>query len=108
MLMRRKSIEKRGPGFGYGFVCAFCFTLAFFCLLCGLVLDGFKDIVSQVLQVECKCRLALSFTVGWILSEKDKVLQQKPQGLNIQDKGINTSQWADTRGQLQTSHGPCM
>jgi hypothetical protein len=32
-------------------VCDFCFTLAFFCLLCGLVLDGFKDVVREQLQV---------------------------------------------------------
>lgn len=49
---RRKSIQKGGPGFGYGFVCAFCFTLAFFCLLCGLVLDGFKDVVQDQLAVK--------------------------------------------------------
>lgn len=50
--MCRKSIQKGGPGFGYGFVCAFCFTLAFFCLLCGLMLDGFKDTVQDQLEVK--------------------------------------------------------
>ena len=53
-VMCRKSVQKGGPGFGYGFVCAFCFTLAFFCLLCGLVLDGFKDNVQDQLEVKCK------------------------------------------------------
>lgn len=48
----RKSIQKGSPGFGYGFVCAFCFTLGFFCLLCGLVLDGFKDTVKDQLEVK--------------------------------------------------------
>lgn len=51
-ILIRKSIQKAGPGFGYGFVCAFCFTLAFFCLLCGLVLDGFKDTVKTQMQVK--------------------------------------------------------
>jgi hypothetical protein len=46
----RKSINKSGPGFGYGFIVAFCFTLAFFCLLCGLVLDGFQDVVKNQLE----------------------------------------------------------
>jgi hypothetical protein len=45
-------VQKGGPGFGYGFVCAFCFTMAFFCLLCGLVLDGFKDTVQDELEVK--------------------------------------------------------
>lgn len=49
---RSKSIEKRGPGVGYGFVVAMCFTLAFFVLLCGLVLDGFKDVVHDDLEVK--------------------------------------------------------
>jgi hypothetical protein len=52
MCCHRKSVQKGGPGFGYGFVCAFCFTLAFFCLLCGLVLDGFKDTVKDHLGVK--------------------------------------------------------
>ncbi len=47
---RRKSIAKRGPGFGYGFLVAMCFTLAFFTLLCGLVLEGFKDVVQSQLE----------------------------------------------------------
>ena len=50
--LRRKSIAKRGAGFGYGFMCAMCFTLAFFTLLCGLVLDGFKDVVASELEVK--------------------------------------------------------
>lgn len=51
----RKSIQKGGPGFAYGFVCAMCFTLAFFVLLCGLVLDGFQDTVKDQLEVKCEC-----------------------------------------------------
>ncbi len=51
-LARSKSIEKRGPGVGYGFITAMCFTLAFFTLLCGLVLDGFKDVVSRQLAAQ--------------------------------------------------------
>lgn len=51
-ILIRKSIEKRGPGFGYGFMVAMCFTLAFFVLLCGLVLDGFRETVRQELEVK--------------------------------------------------------
>lgn len=50
--MRRKTVEKRGPGFGYGFLVAMCFTLAFFTLLCGLVLNGFSDVVSRQLAAD--------------------------------------------------------
>jgi hypothetical protein len=49
---RSKSIEKRGPGLGYGFVSAMCFTLAFFVLLCGLVLDGFRETVAAELEAK--------------------------------------------------------
>jgi hypothetical protein len=50
---RSKSIEKRGgPGMAYGFIMSACFTLSFFVLLCGLVLDGFKEVVAQELQVK--------------------------------------------------------
>lgn len=51
-ILIKKSVQRAGPGFGYGFVCAFCFTLAFFCLLCGLVLDGFKDTVQDQLETK--------------------------------------------------------
>ncbi|GBF93754.1 hypothetical protein Rsub_06086 [Raphidocelis subcapitata] len=51
-ILIRKSIEKRGPGLGYGFIVAMCFTLAFFVLLCGLVLDGFRETVSTELEVK--------------------------------------------------------
>uniref|UniRef100_A0A383W088 Uncharacterized protein n=1 Tax=Tetradesmus obliquus TaxID=3088 RepID=A0A383W088_TETOB len=51
-ILVKKTVSKGGPGLGYGFVCAFCFTLAFFCLLCGLVLDGFKDVVRDQLQMK--------------------------------------------------------
>ncbi len=46
----RKSINRSGPGFGYGFLVAFCFTLAFFLLLVGLVMDSFRDVVTEQLQ----------------------------------------------------------
>lgn len=51
----RKSIERRGPGFGYGFIVAMCFTLGFFTLLCGLVLNGFDDVVSRQLAANREC-----------------------------------------------------
>lgn len=58
----RKSIQRRNPSFAYGFTAAMCFTLAFLCLLCGLVLDGFRDTVETQLAVKRECvpsRLAL-------------------------------------------------
>jgi len=48
----KKSINRGGPGFGYGFMMAFSFSLSFFLLLCGLVLDGFRPQVQLIL--ECK------------------------------------------------------
>jgi len=36
----------------YGFIVGMCLTLSFLVLLCGLVLDGFKDVVKQELQVK--------------------------------------------------------
>jgi hypothetical protein len=58
---RRKSIDQRGPGFGYGFIVAMCFTLAFFSLLCGLVLDGFKDTVTSLLEANRESGAAASW-----------------------------------------------
>ncbi len=63
-LPRSKSIEKRGPGLGYGFVVAMCFTLAFFVLLCGLVLDGFRDVVTAELEVKREYAAAACLTLG--------------------------------------------
>lgn len=45
----RKTINKSGPGFGYGFLTAFCFTLSFFVLLVGVVLEGFTLTVESKL-----------------------------------------------------------
>ena len=39
---RRKSINTSGPSFGYGFIMAWAFMMAFYTLLCGLVLDSFS------------------------------------------------------------------
>lgn len=50
VMLIKKSINRAGPGFGYGFIVAFCFCLSFFLLLCGLVLDGFKNVVKEVLE----------------------------------------------------------
>lgn len=50
-------MNRSGPGFGYGFLVAFCFTLSIFCLLCGLVLQGFQKVVSESLEsCECSCQ----------------------------------------------------
>ncbi|PNW78709.1 hypothetical protein CHLRE_09g387467v5 [Chlamydomonas reinhardtii] len=46
-ILIKKSINRSGPGFGYGFLVAFCFTLAFFCLLVGLIMDSFKNTVED-------------------------------------------------------------
>lgn len=48
-------MNRSGPGFGYGFLVAFCFTLSIFCLLCGLVLQGFQKVVSESLE-SCECQ----------------------------------------------------
>jgi hypothetical protein len=46
----RKSIAKKaGAGFGEGFVVAWSFVMAFFCLLAGLVLQGFTTTVDTQL-----------------------------------------------------------
>jgi hypothetical protein len=48
--LHRKSINKSGPGFGYGFIMAWTFVMFFYCLLCGLVLDSFSTTVSADLE----------------------------------------------------------
>jgi hypothetical protein len=48
----RKTIKKSGPGFAYGFITAMCLVLSFFVFLCGLVLDGFRDVVTNELEVK--------------------------------------------------------
>jgi hypothetical protein len=50
IILIKKSINRSGPGFGYGFLVAFCFTLSFFCLLVGLIMDSFRDVVKTSLQ----------------------------------------------------------
>lgn len=60
-VLAKKTVDRRGGGFGFGFVAAMCASLAFFSLLCGLVLDGFKDVVRSELQVKRKeCFLFVS------------------------------------------------
>ncbi|GIL62966.1 hypothetical protein Vafri_17133 [Volvox africanus] len=49
-ILLKKSINRSGPGFGYGFMVAFCFTLAFFCLLVGLVMDSFRATIHNTLE----------------------------------------------------------
>ncbi|GLC41916.1 hypothetical protein PLESTB_001047200 [Pleodorina starrii] len=51
-ILVKKSVNRSGPGFGYGFMVAFCFTLAFFCLLVGLVMDSFRATVHDYLQAQ--------------------------------------------------------
>ena len=46
----RRSMVKTGPGFEYGAVLAWAFVMSFFTLMCGLILEGFKDVVSQELE----------------------------------------------------------
>lgn len=46
----RKSIAKKaGAGFGYGFIVGWCFVMAFFSLMCGLVMQGFTTTVENKL-----------------------------------------------------------
>ncbi|KXZ54155.1 hypothetical protein GPECTOR_5g253 [Gonium pectorale] len=49
-ILLKKSVNRSGPGFGYGFMVAFCFTLAFFCLLVGLIMDSFRDVLRSSLE----------------------------------------------------------
>jgi hypothetical protein len=42
VILVRKSINATGPSFGYGFIMAWSFMMAFYMLLCGLVLDSFS------------------------------------------------------------------
>lgn len=39
----RKTAFKSGAGFSYGFITSSSIHMALMCLLCGLVLSGFKD-----------------------------------------------------------------
>lgn len=58
----RKSIAKKaGAGFGYGFVVGWCFVMAFFTLMCGLVMQGFTSTVEgKLTEGE-----VLGGVVGW-------------------------------------------
>lgn len=42
VILIRKSVNRSGPSFGYGFIMAWSFMMAFYCLLCGLILDSFS------------------------------------------------------------------
>lgn len=50
VILIRKTVNQTGPSFGYGFIAAWCFVMSFFTLLCGLVMEGFKDVVSDQLE----------------------------------------------------------
>eukprot|EP00877_Chromochloris_zofingiensis_P004026 jgi/Chrzof1/13624/Cz08g04170.t1 len=50
IVLIRKSMMKSGPGFGYGFIVAWAFVMSFFTLLCGLIIEGFKDVVVTQLE----------------------------------------------------------
>lgn len=52
VILIRKSINRTGPGFGYGFMMAWAFIMAFFTLLCGLILEGFKSVVTTNLAAD--------------------------------------------------------
>ena len=49
----KKSINRAGPGFSYGFLVAMTFVLAFFLLLSGLILDSFRPKVQSEWQSGC-------------------------------------------------------
>lgn len=49
-ILIKKSLNRSGPGFGYGFMVAFCFTLSFFSLLVGLIMDSFREVVHTTLE----------------------------------------------------------
>ncbi|GFH21086.1 uncharacterized protein HaLaN_18322 [Haematococcus lacustris] len=52
-IVHRKSINRSGPSFGYGFVMAWCFVMAFFTFLCGLVLDSFGGWAQGTSRPSC-------------------------------------------------------
>ncbi|GBF99933.1 hypothetical protein Rsub_12626 [Raphidocelis subcapitata] len=49
-VLLRRSMARGAAGFGYGFMLAWAFVLSFFTLLCGLVIEGFKDVVVKELE----------------------------------------------------------
>lgn len=52
VLLRKSIAKKAGAGFGYGFVVGWCFVMAFFTLMCGLVMQGFTSTVEGQLTAE--------------------------------------------------------
>lgn len=46
----RRSMVRTAAGFGYGAVLAWAFVMSFFTLMCGLILEGFKDVVVTQLE----------------------------------------------------------
>lgn len=60
----KKSANRSGPGFGYGFLVAFCFTLAFFCLLVGLIMDSFQEPLKVLEGQKWNSTLINGTTIG--------------------------------------------
>lgn len=52
VLLRKSIAKKAGAGFGYGFVVGWCFVMAFFSLMCGLVMQGFTSTVEHQLTAD--------------------------------------------------------
>jgi hypothetical protein len=73
---------RSGPGFGYGFIMAWCFVLSFFCFLCGLVTSGFYPVVTAQLQTRkwigslCDCR-SLAAREGVCRAPNGSTLQRR-------------------------------
>ncbi|GAX80171.1 hypothetical protein CEUSTIGMA_g7609.t1 [Chlamydomonas eustigma] len=61
----KKSINRAGPGFGYGFIVAFCFCLSFFLLLSGLVLDSFRPKINSLASYDWTQNGTLSNGFTW-------------------------------------------
>ncbi|PNH05448.1 hypothetical protein TSOC_008265 [Tetrabaena socialis] len=63
-ILVKKSINRSGPGFGYGFMVAFCFTLSFFCLLVGLIMDSFRDVINGLSATTTWTKYSTELYVG--------------------------------------------
>jgi hypothetical protein len=66
-------MTKGGPGFGYGFIVAWAFVMSFFCLLCGLILQGFADTVEDKLIAHGGYAVAeLALDLDWVDRHDDQ------------------------------------
>jgi hypothetical protein len=88
---------KGGPGFGYGFIVAWAFVMSFFTLMCGLVVEGFKGVVTTQLEKrepweECVCGQGGVPGMGDHQHTHQQRRQWGPPGVEVWDlAGLKTS-----------------